>query len=150
MGAVDESEMGHMSQWTDHNMDQRVRDALGAVHLNNPDGHHLGRPFVTSYQLAIALAEADPELCGVLGKDLGGAGTGANHSLAQYLGRELSRRIGAGTIDWVEGAFLSNERVQEMAYRGPDGEPVVSSVSGSGYDLAVFRLASVLAGGVGA
>lgn len=88
-----------MSKWEEHGMAQRIIAALQAVHLNNPDGHRFGRPFVTSYQLAIALDAADPNLGQVLGKQVGGSGTGAHHSLAQYIGNELSKQIKADP--WV-------------------------------------------------
>lgn len=130
-----------MSLWEEHGMANRVRDALESVHLNSPGGHHFGRPFLSSYQLAIALDMADPDLKNRLGKDVGGVGTGAHVSLAQYIGNELSKQIKAdGSHHFAEGAFMSNERVQAVTYRGADGREVVSSLAGTDFDMALFRL----------
>lgn len=130
-----------MSLWVQHNMEHHVRQALEAVHLVNPDGHHFGRPFVSSYQLALAIDEVAPELRVALGKEIGGVGTGAHDSLAQYIGRELSRQIDdQGAEHYAEGAFMSNERVESLVYRGPGGTPVRSSLAGGSYDMALFRL----------
>lgn len=130
-----------MSKWEQHQMSDRIRRALEAVHLNNPDGHHFGRPYVSSYQLAIALDREDPTLKDALGKQVGGAGTGVHHSLAQYIGLELSKQIrDQGSSHFAEGAFMSNERVQRIVYRGADGDDVVSSLAGRDFDMAMFRL----------
>ena len=57
------------------------------------DGHHLGRPFVTSYQLAILFKETFREDFDRLGYLVGGKGIGREFTLASYLARELSQRI---------------------------------------------------------
>ena len=130
-----------MSLWQEHNMDDRVRAALQSVHLGNPHGHHFGRPYISPYQIAISLVEADPQLLGALGKEIGGRGTGAQHSLAQYVANELSRGIRTqGDQHYVEGAFLSNERVRSVVYEGPGGQEIVSSLVGTDFDMSLFRL----------
>jgi hypothetical protein len=130
-----------MSLWEQHRMGERVRAALADVHLNNPGGHHFGRPYLSSYQIAIAVDAADPHLKHVLGKAVGGVGTGAHNSLAQYIGNELSKQIRAEDDGhFAEGAFMSNERIQSVVYRGADGHDVVSSLVGTDYDMALFRL----------
>lgn len=40
---------------------------------------------------------------------------------------------------YAEGAFLSNEQVSELSYRSGQ-EAIHSSLTGTGYDLALFRL----------
>ena len=130
-----------MSNWDAFNMADRVRRALEAVHLNNPEGHHFGRPFVSSYQIAIALDVEDPELKRLLAKEVGGVGVGSHTSLAQYIGNELSKQIRArGPNHYAEGAFMSNERVEAITYRGADNSEIVSSLPGTAYDMALFRL----------
>ena len=129
-----------MSLWQQHGMDDRIRAALDAVHLNNPDGHHLGTPYVSSYQLAITVDADDPELKQALGKAVGGMGSGSHDSLAQYIGNELSKQIKAqGKLHYAEGVFLSTESVRTITYRNADGADIVSSVPGTGYDMALFR-----------
>lgn len=130
-----------MSLRHQHGMEARVRAVLNGVHLNVPGGHHFGRPYISSYQIAIALDAEDPQLKHVLGKEVGGAGIGSHTSLAQYIGNELSKQIKAQSTDhFAEGAFLSNERIQAVIYRGADGQEVESSLVGTGYDMAVFRI----------
>lgn len=129
-----------MSIWERHGMAERVRAALHAVHLNDPSGHHFGRPFVSSYQIAIALDVEDPQLRHVLGKQVGGVGVGTHDSLAQYVGNELSKQIRADPTGLRRGVFMSNERIDRIMYRGADGTEVVSSLTGTGYDMALFRL----------
>ncbi|MGW4589221.1 hypothetical protein ACWEKJ_18030 [Amycolatopsis thermoflava] len=130
-----------MTVWQALDVQAKVCAALGQVTIVNQDGHHFGRPYMTAYQLAIKLHRAHPEVAEALNVDLGGRGTGARNSLAQYLARELSSRIRrAGESFPVEGAFLSNDELVEMRYLTPAGEPLRSSLTGSGWDLSLFRL----------
>lgn len=130
-----------MSIWESHSVLDAVVEALNEVHLNNPGGHHFGRPYLTAYQLAIKVDAAHPEIRAALGVPLGGAGGGERSSLAQYLGRELSRRIkqAEGTHYPVEGAFVSNEHLTELRYVTAVGGQLVSSLTGTGFDLSLFR-----------
>jgi hypothetical protein len=128
-----------MTVWTTHNVEEHVREVLAAVAEGVP-GHHFGPPFVTAYQLAIALDREYPAIREALVHELGGEGTGDRHSFAQYIARELSRRINLDRNHPVEGRMLSNADVVAIEYRGPGGEPVRSSLTGSGYDLSMYRL----------
>ena len=94
---------------------------------------------MTAYQLAIAMENENPGLAAAMGYVIGGSGGGRN-SLAWYAAGELSKRIARGEpiANDVEGAFLTNESVAELRYQGPSG-PIVSSLTGSGYDLSMFR-----------
>jgi hypothetical protein len=119
-------------------MDGKVRQALGEFHLNNRRGHHLGRPYLSSYQIAIAIERAHPGLCQRIGKTIGGRGTGEHHSLPQYISNELSRQVRAqGAQHYAEGVFLTNKDVGQLDYVGPDDAAVSSSL---GPDVALFRL----------
>jgi hypothetical protein len=130
-----------MSLWQQHQMEERVLAALDSVHLNSPQGHPFGRPFLSSYQLALALVEQDQGLPAALGKAVGGRGIGAHDSVAQYLASELSRQIrSSGGDHFAEGAFMSNERVRAIVFDGVDGSEIVSSLVGSDFDMAMFRL----------
>src|SRR5690242_8230948 len=102
-----------MSVWEDHDVEDKVIKILSDVHLVN-DYHHFGRPYMTAYQLAIRLHARYPEVAQALGVKVGGVGTGERTSLAQYLSRELSRRIKSDPYHRVQGAFLSNEAVREL------------------------------------
>ncbi|SDY49938.1 hypothetical protein SAMN05660209_03031 [Geodermatophilus africanus] len=130
-----------MSVWEEQGVEAAVLEALHAVHLNNAGGHHFGRPYVTAYQLAIAVQAAHPEIAAALGGvTVGGRGAGAQSSLAQYLARELSGRIKRdGNSYPVEGAFVSNEHLTALIYRDASGQAITSSLTGSGFDLSLFR-----------
>lgn len=129
-----------MSVWNDLGVEAKVLKALSDVTIVNESEHHFGRPYVTAYQLAIKLHNAHPEVAEALGRAVGGSGTGSRNSLAQYLAQQLSQRINrAGAAFPVEGTFLSNDGVTALTYAGADGQPLTSSLTGSGYDLSMFR-----------
>ena len=129
------------SVWTSLAVQEKVCEALDRFTVAHPEGHHFGRPFVTAYQLAIRVDEAYPALKDALGTEIGGVGTGSRGSLAQYLANQLSKKIKAhGDKYPVEGAYVSNDYVVGMTFRGPDGRERPSSLVGSGYDLSLFRL----------
>ncbi len=127
-----------MSIWDDSDIEGKVLTVLTDVHLVS-EHHHFGRPYMTAYQLAIKLDSRYPDVKVALNVRVGGAGTGERNSLAQYLARELSRRIKSDPHYPVEGAFLSNEAVHQLAYDAADGQLVTSSLTGSGFDLSLFR-----------
>ena len=129
-----------MSVWDQHDVLNAVVAALGTVPTSS-SYHHFGRPWITAYQLAIKVHTADPTLAASLGVTVGGQGTGKHTSLSQYLARELSRNIKKhGDAYPVRGAFLSNQLVRSIELEGPEG-PVTSSLTGTPYDLSLFRLA---------
>ncbi|MBY8852740.1 hypothetical protein [Saccharothrix longispora] len=130
-----------MSIWSQYGVLEKVCDALGDVTIANPGGHHFGRPFMTAYQLAIKLDRDHPDVARALGLEVGGNGTGSRNSLAQYLARELSRRINRHGEDFpVEGAFLSNDHVTALAFSTSDGKALSSSLTNTGFDVSLFRL----------
>jgi hypothetical protein len=129
-----------MSTWADHDIETKVVEVLREVPHNN-EQHAFGRPFMTAYQLAIELDRRYPEVRQALARPLGGSGVGEHNSLAQYLGQQLSTRIRDGGIDYpVEGRFVSNMNVESIRYRSHDGSQIVSSLTGTPYDLSMFRL----------
>lgn len=130
-----------MSVWESESVQDAVVEVLGAVHLNNPQGHHFGRPYLTAYQLAIEVDASHPNVRAALGVEVGGTGAGERSSLAQYLARELSRRINRANQAFpVEGAFVSNEHLTALSYRKSDGREMTSTLTGTGFDLSLFRL----------
>lgn len=133
-----------MALWTDHDLEEKIVNVLGTVPLNNPQGHHFGAPYVSSYQIAILLERDYSETVLALDMRMGGVGTGQHDSLSQYIGRELSLRIRradeAGEHYPVQGAFFSNIAVENIRLRRTTGEAMVSSLVGSSYDMGMFRL----------
>ena len=126
-----------MTRWDDFAFEDRLREILRTAPVHAPD-HHLGRPFLTSYQLAIAFTERYPAETVQIGLPIGGAGTGVHNSLAQYIGGELSRRINTGQLHDIEGGFLSDFRLASLSFRHENGE-ISSSIIGA-WDTAIFRL----------
>ena len=127
-----------MSYWQEHDIIEKTIEVLAAV--PTVPGHAFGRPYVTAYQLAIGLARQFPDTVAAYGQPLGGAGTGVANTSAQYVAQQLSRRIAADPAYPVEGAFLGNQEVESIRCRAPDGQVVISSLTGSGFDLSMFRL----------
>lgn len=129
-----------MSLWADRGMPDRVVAALRDIPYQAD--HPFGRPWLTSYQLVIRMELAEPGLTRSLGFTIGGEGAGS-HTFASYLAGELRRRLYGGDpiAELVEGAYLSSQHVNRLVYNGPAGHgPITSTLTGSGFDLSMFRL----------
>ncbi len=128
-----------MSQWSQYGIHGKIHDILATVSYPH---HFGGRPFITAYQLAIEFAKQYPSEFGALNMPIGGAQGGQRSSLSQYLAKQLSDRIKAGTIADIEGAFLGDLHLREITFDRPNGT-ITSSLTGSGYPLSIFRLKDV-------
>jgi hypothetical protein len=128
------------SLWEQYRVEDLIVEILqDTVDRARPE-HHLGGPYLTGYQLAIKLHQWHRDVAIRLNPNIGGSGTGSRTSLVQYLAGELSSRIQRHGNDYpIEGAFLSNNHVTALSYAGPAGK-IDSSLTGSGMDLALFRL----------
>lgn len=127
-----------MSNWQTHQLAEKITAILSEV----PDaaqGHHLGRPFLTPYQIAIALAHRYPDVVASLGYPIGGSGTGQHNSLAQYIAQRLSAEIKAGRLPNVEGGFLSNQYLDDITF-DHKGEIIRSSLTNTQFTLSLYRL----------
>ncbi|MEV6607683.1 hypothetical protein [Kutzneria sp. NPDC051319] len=109
-----------------------------ALREAKPAPNGSGLAYLTAYQLAIKVDRDHPEVRQALGVKIGGEGTGSHVSFAQYLGRELSRRSRSANFP-VEMVYLSNDHVADVTYKSAGGEPIVSSLTGTGIPLALFR-----------
>ena len=103
-----------MSTWDDFGREQRVVEILQDVRPSQP-GHHLGRPFLTSYQIAIELERRHPDIVAAIGKPLGGAETEGHTSLSQYLARQRLRPMRSNPHHVIEGAFYGRQHVASTA-----------------------------------
>ena len=127
-----------MSLWQEHEFENKLRTILRDV----PDfleTHHFGRPFLTAYQIAIEFAKLFPETTALLGLPIGGKGIHQKNSLAQYLARELSRRIKNREIVNIEGRFLSNLHLNDISFNQAD-DIIYSSLTDTQFTLSMFRL----------
>ena len=132
----EEKAMASDSFWDRNDLDRKVTEVLADVPLGSND--HFGRQFLTAYQLAILFKVRFPEVFQSLGQPLGGVGTGERNSFAQYLAGQLAIKIRNQALPDIEGASLSNERLTRVEFNDDEG-PVVSSLTGSGFPLSMFR-----------
>ena len=77
-------------------------------------GHHLGRPFMSAYQIAIRFAERHPQHPQVRKLDVGGRGRGPGPSLAQRVAKFLSGVIKHRKASDIEGGFISHDLVGDL------------------------------------
>lgn len=131
---------GMVSKWEQLEIEEKVLHVLGAVPLNSSASHNLGRPYMTSYQIAIRLDDEYPEVARALKVEIGGRGVGSRTSLANYLAKRLSDLVRSDGDHDIEGAFLSNQGVTALYYIDRKGRSIESSMTGTPYDLAIFRL----------
>lgn len=127
-----------MSFWEEQNIESKVISILEDV-PDAADEHHLGRPFLTAYQIAIEFNERHPETVAKLGFPLGGAGTGEKNSVAQYLARRLSEYVKQNPGRRIEGGFLSNQHLNDISFTHENGI-IHSSLTGTSFTLSMFRL----------
>ena len=102
-------------------------------------GHHLGRPFMSAYQIAIRFAEKHPDHGLVRTLRPGGEGTGTNQSLAQRIARFLSQAIQDGTAGDIEGGFISHACVDDFSFRHGDDRIRVSTLT-TAHAHSTFRV----------
>lgn len=101
--------------------------------------HHMGRPFMTAYQIAIRFAERNPDHEWVMQYNIGGSGTGEYNSLAQQVARYLSQQFASDSPPVnLEGGFISHDNIKELSFKGP-GETIHSSTLGSENGQSIFR-----------
>ena len=101
-------------------------------------GHHLRRPFMTSYQLAIELEKRNPKLVADLGFPIGGEGVGEHQSLAQQIARHLSQEAGKEPLQNIEGGFLSHQNLSELVFKCGVGDIRSSTIKAKKAE-AIFR-----------
>lgn len=128
-----------MSKWESTGIRERVLEVLEAVKSDRPE-HRFGTPFLTAYQIAIAV-ESTPREAGAqawterLDLPLGGKGTGVHYSLSQYIARQLSQVEDV----MVEGLFLSAQHIKSLQFEvGKDH--IDSSVVGDAGTISMFRI----------
>ena len=107
------------------------------IHSHKPD-HHLERPYLTGYQIAIQFKKNFRSTFDLIGKPIGGKDTGQHDSLSQYIAQGLSREIKNEKITHIEGSFISRMYLSSLTF-DDDGENIVFS-GGQSYDHALFRL----------
>lgn len=126
-----------MAKWDEFEMERKITEVLSSPAHENE--HHFRRSFLTPYQIAIELTRMYPTICEDLGMELGGADTGLQNSLTQYIAQRLSARIKSGDIKNIEGAFISNMHLTDMVFEDSEGREIHSSNTDQD-TLSMFRL----------
>lgn|SRR5690554_7940672 len=125
-----------MSNWETYEFEDRIKAILRDLQYGENELDHFGQPFVSSYQIAIAYAERHPEAFQALNLPIGGLGTGEHNSLAQYIARELSRRIKKHEIIDIEPAWFRRDYVNQIDFNCQNEIITASNLSA----LSMFRL----------
>lgn len=103
--------------------------------------HHLGRPFMSAYQIAIEYYKRYPEQVDELSLPVGGESVGAHESLAQQIARFLSQAINEGRASNIEGGFISHSSIKSWDFFDPDGQSDIKvSTLNSKAAHTIFRL----------
>lgn len=104
-------------------------------------GHHMRRPYMSAYQLAIAFSEQHPQHPAVMNLSLGGMGAAAHESLAQQIARFLSQSILRGSSGEIEGAFVSHMYIESLRFSAPGhAGSIAASTIGTKHAQSIFRL----------
>ena len=127
-----------MTRWEEFDFEERIRLILSESTYHRPD-HHLGRPFLTPYQIAIEFERKFPADFKKIGLPIGGRGNRQRDSLSQYIAGVLSRTMQSGNLPDFEGGFLSNNHLSEISFDW-NGKKIESSLTDTQYDLSIFRL----------
>lgn len=112
-----------------------LREILMAV-PEYETGHHMHRPFMSSYQIAIRYKERHPEHP----LEIGGTGVDESTSLAQRIARFLSSEIRNNRDTDIEGGFISHDSAKEISFQNTIGEDVVVSTLHSKAGHSIFRV----------
>lgn len=127
-----------MSFWQDNDLTPKIERLLQRFEAD-PDALYLGRPWLTSLQLAIEFEQEYPGIARLLGFEVGGAGVREQASLAHYLAHEIMTRIVTGRLPTVEASFLYHGHLMSLPYRYR-GNPIESTIEEDHFDLALIRL----------
>lgn len=130
---------GLVSDWDDFGMQELVLRIL-RKHAGDA-GQHLGRPYMTADQIALALKQQYGELFLRLGMPLGGDGTEARPSLAGYIDRQLTQKLKARGRDVegiLEGAALSGRHLDQLRFRDGEAEGISAVPSPCG-EVLMYR-----------
>lgn len=125
-----------MALYRQLNLGAKLLDILADVDPHDPE-HHLGKPFMTPYQVAIFFKEKYQTDFDAIGKPFGGEGTGQHDSFVQYIAQILTN-LAKQENSKIEGAFLSRSKLHKLEYKGKE-MPIKSSL-GTTWDLTMFRI----------
>ncbi len=123
-------------RWDAYRVEPAVLEILQDVR-SHEQGHALGRPYLTAYQLAVAFDQRYPAIAADLAREIAGTGDDWIATLAGYLAQEMAARIRSGRLPGVQAALLSDRHLLAAAF-GRGGLPS-AKVDGAGADFVLFR-----------
>jgi hypothetical protein len=129
--------MASVSNWDQHGIEDKIRAILAAV-PTNPKHPSAGRQFLTTYQIVLEFERIHNNVVRVLGKPLGGKGTGQN-ALTIYFAGELAKRIADRRIRDIEIQFLAPQYIDTIDFK-TGGLPMVATPHEASFPETLFRL----------
>lgn len=127
--------MATASQWDQHNLTDLVRQILRSV---APEPvYSMGRPFLTTYQIAIELERRFPQVVAALNLAMGGSGHGP-YALTTYLARWLPDRIVNRGVTDIELRFLAPNHLKTLEF-DDHGKSIVATTHQAGFNSTMFR-----------
>jgi hypothetical protein len=123
------------SLWDQHNMTDLIRQILGTA---APDAvYNTGRPFLTTYQIAIELERRFPQVVANLNHALGGSGQGP-YAITTYIARWLPDRIMNRGVADIELRFLAPNDLTTLEFDN-QGTMMAATTNQSGFNSTMFR-----------
>jgi hypothetical protein len=127
--------MAAESLWDQHNVTGLIRDILRSVPQHTQ--YSAGRPFMTTYQLAIEFANRHPQVASALAPSTGGQGQGP-FALTTYIARWLPQRIRTQSEPDLELAFLAPLHLSTLECDN-NGVPMAATTNQAGWNSTMFR-----------
>lgn len=124
-----------MPLWDQLDMTYLIRQILSAVPPEPT--YNTGRPFLTTYQIAIEFARRFPQETTAIGHATGGEGHGP-YAVTTYIARWLPDRIQRGAND-IEMAFLDAMHMSSLQFEDA-GTTRTATTNQAGFNATMFRL----------
>lgn len=126
-----------MTTWAKFNIQRNIQGILDDQVYRKPS-HHLGRPFMSAYQIALEYKNRFPVDFAKIGKPLGGRNSKKKTSFPQYIARILSKVLKSRKDPGFEGGFLSNLHMKSVEYSVGGRQKMFSSAKGQ-QPMSIFR-----------
>ena len=127
--------MGPDSRWAQQDMTTRIRQILRAVPPEQVYG--TGRPFSTTYQIAIEFQRQFPAVSQIVAPTTGGEGEGP-FALTTYIARWLPQEILRDPRCGIELRFLSPADMTTLAFND-NGRTMTATTNRAGWNGTMFR-----------
>lgn len=123
------------SLWDQYDVTNCVRQILRSY---TPDTtYSTGRPFLTTYQLAIEFTHQFPQIANTITASTGGEGHGP-YALTTYLARWLPDRITNRGVTDIELRFLAPTHISSIQL--DSGQTIISTTTDqAGFNSTMFR-----------